>query len=128
MDTDKDGNPIGFALGNLSQPRRIDALITLTKEQYETLSKGLMANDGQDSRWIVFCRGREFYFHRSWTGQRIYQASFSNLDNQGNVLDTYSCRSFFVEGNPEIYKAPESDEAIAKDFQDLIQAIISTQL
>ena len=124
MFTDVNGGPIDFALGDLSQPRLIKTNITLTKEQYGILSKGLMAH-GEDDRWIVFCRGLEFYFHESWGGKRIYQTSFSSMDNEGNFLDTYSCNAFFVENNQDIFRASREDEAAAKRFQELIETIVS---
>ena len=120
---DKDGNPVSFQLGDMLNPRRINQSIALTNDQFAQLSKGVMAH-GQDNRWIVFCRGNEFYFHRSWTGQRIYQVSFSNLSSEGQITDAYSCRFFFVESNTEIFAVPESDDEVTRGFQELINSLI----
>lgn len=117
---DKDGNPVGFELRNLVKPRKVNAELSISKDAYDILRQGITAN-GQDDKWIVFNRGSEFYFHRSWTGHRIYQVELSNLDVNGSPTEIYKARYFFVESDPEIYKASENDEEEATNMKRLIE-------
>ena len=51
-----------------------------TKAEFEKISRGLFPLD-MDDKWFVFLENNILYFHRSWTGQCIYQAQFKVENN-----------------------------------------------
>ena len=51
-------------------------------EQFGRLKSGLVPRAMED-KWFVYYEGRQLFFHRSWTGQPVYQISLATLEDGG---------------------------------------------
>jgi hypothetical protein len=47
-----------------------------SQEQWERIKRGYQARD-MDEKWDVFVENRVAFLHRSWTGNGVFEASFS---------------------------------------------------
>ena len=47
-----------------------------SQEQWERIKRGYRARD-MDGKWDVFVENRVAFLHRSWTGNGVFEASFS---------------------------------------------------
>ena len=50
-----------------------------SQEQWERIQLGYRARD-MDEKWDVFVENRVAFLHRSWTGNRAFEASFSPVN------------------------------------------------
>jgi hypothetical protein len=69
-------------------------------EEFEKISYGHMPS-GMDDKWFIFLENRTLYFHRSWTGNCIYQVAFVPTDRG------YEATEFCVTRNPGEYKGTD---------------------
>jgi hypothetical protein len=66
--------------------------------EWERLKLGYAARD-MDEKWNVFIEGETAFVHRSWTGNGIFEASFSAADDGG-----WRISSAVVESEPSRYR------------------------
>lgn len=83
--------PMSKMRTQLASPR------TFTEEEFEKILKGLIPNSMED-KWFIFFEDNILYFHRSWTGECIYQILFSKQESAYFPQEVWVCR------NPVKYK------------------------
>ncbi|MFI6821631.1 hypothetical protein ACIBJE_11855 [Micromonospora sp. NPDC050187] len=71
---------------------------TWSDEQWERIKLGYEAWD-MDEKWMVFVEGQVAFLHRSWTGNGIFEASFSPVDGGGWCISAGT-----VESDPSRYR------------------------
>jgi len=54
------------------------------------LRQGLVPNSKED-KWFVFFRGKTLYFHRSWTGQGVYQIRLKLRKDGSGIVRWAKC-------------------------------------
>jgi hypothetical protein len=57
-----------------------------TEAEYESIRHGLVPEQMED-KWFIFLEGETLYFHRSWTGNCIYQLSLRREGEKYAVSD-----------------------------------------
>lgn len=71
---------------------------TWSDEQWKRITLGYRARD-MDEKWNVFVEDEVAFLHRSWTGNGIYEASFSPVPGDGWRISTV-----VVESDPSRYR------------------------
>jgi hypothetical protein len=68
----------------ISAPRPLSLLPTRiwSDEEWERIQLGYCSR-GMDEKWDVFAEGDVVFLHRSWTGRRIFEATFARVDEGG---------------------------------------------
>ncbi len=88
-----------------SMPGEKESLVIdrkITNKELAEVQKGLVPVQMED-KWFIFSEDNKVYFHRSWTGTCIYEATFIELD-----AVTYQFNQLVVNRNKEEYKATDS--------------------
>lgn len=75
----------------------------VTADGYERLQRGLQAKE-MEEKWNIFTEDNRVNFHRSWTGNKIFDAP---LQDRG---DRYYIGYVTYEGNQEKYKIMDLEE------------------
>jgi hypothetical protein len=89
----------------ITNPKKIDILLSFSEDQYERIKHGLIPQVMED-KWFIFFENKWLYFHRSWTGCGIYKTEIISENKKYNI------KEFFVERNKEIYANENDDEDI----------------
>jgi hypothetical protein len=55
-----------------------------TREEWRRIERGYRARD-MDEKWNVFVEDQVAFFHRSWTGKGIYEASFAQVEGGWHI-------------------------------------------
>ncbi|MER7460879.1 hypothetical protein [Micromonospora sp. NPDC126480] len=71
---------------------------TWSDEQWERIKLGYEARD-MDEKWNVFVEDQVAFLHRSWTGNGIFEASFSPVSGGGLRISAAT-----VESDPSRYR------------------------
>ena len=69
-------------------------------EQTELIKVGLPAK-GMEDKWFIYFENNELFFHRSWTGNCIFQVQFEHKEN--SLIATY------IEANRDLDQYSETD-------------------
>lgn len=78
-----------------------DLSLEFSAEQFDQLQKGLIP-EAMEDKWFIYFENDWLFFHRSWTGNCIYQAHI--LKEKGDQEDReYKIKEFFVERDKEIW-------------------------
>jgi hypothetical protein len=64
-----------------------------SETQFQKISRGLIPL-GMEDKWFIFLEDNTLYFHRSWTGECIYQITFSKEQNKYVPKEVWVCRDF----------------------------------
>jgi hypothetical protein len=83
------------------------------QEQWERIERGYRAR-GMDEKWDVFVEGQVAFLHRSWTGNGVFEASFSPADGGWRIS------AAVVESSPE-----RSREVSAEFNRVLLELVLS---
>ena len=75
----------------MKNPHRIETSICLNQEQLARITFGSIP-ESMDDHWFIFFEDNWIYFHRSWTGNLIFQCQIQHI-----VDDRYEIRDFIVE-------------------------------
>lgn len=81
--------------------------LVFTAEEFSLIQIGLIPQ-GMDEKWFIYFADDVLHFHRSWTGNEIYQLGL-NSDNP-NAIETTFC---WVTRDPEQYKGTDDAEDVA---------------
>jgi hypothetical protein len=90
----------------ITKPRKIAIDLSFTQEQFEKIKQGLLPAAMED-KWIIYYSRGTAYFHRSWTGYRIYAAKILRHERG------YAIREFCAERNINIYNNTDDNEDVA---------------
>ncbi|MEU4334816.1 hypothetical protein AB0F59_09340 [Micromonospora lupini] len=71
---------------------------TWSDEQWKRITLGYQARD-MDEKWNVFVEDEVAFLHRSWTGNGVYEASFSPVPGDG-----WRISGVAVESDPSRYR------------------------
>ena len=55
-----------------------------TREEWRRIRRGYWSRD-MDEKWNVFVEDQVAFFHRSWTGKGIYEASFAKVERGWHI-------------------------------------------
>ncbi|MCF0092083.1 hypothetical protein [Micromonospora sp. MH99] len=86
-------SPIVAPMSVATRPER-----TWSDEQWKRIALGYQARD-MDEKWNVFVEDEVAFLHRSWTGNGIYEASFSPVPGGG-----WRISALVVESDPSRYR------------------------
>jgi len=95
-----------------SKPHIIKANFHITESQYAKIRLGLLPLQMEDKWFVYFCDGR-IHLHRSWTGDKIFEAEIHKGDSY------YYISEIIVERNGEKNSNTNDDEEI-RAFKFLI--------
>ena len=76
---------------------------TFSASQFEALAKGLIPRAMED-KWIIFLEEQVLYFHRSWTGQPVYQVKIQAAGDGYAVSSALIAKDCLAAGQ-EVYQA-----------------------
>jgi hypothetical protein len=62
-----------------------------SEEEFSKLSFGLIPQAMED-KWLIFLEDNTLYFHRSWTGECIYEVKFSKEQTKYVPKEVWVCR------------------------------------
>jgi hypothetical protein len=62
-----------------------------SEDEFNQISFGLIPQAMED-KWFIFLEDNSLYFHRSWTGECIYQATFCKENDQYFLKEVWVCR------------------------------------
>jgi hypothetical protein len=62
-----------------------------TEKEFQKISLGLIPQAMED-KWFIFLEDNILYFHRSWTGECIYQITFIKQENSYLPKEVLVCR------------------------------------
>ncbi|MGS2619315.1 hypothetical protein ACVCAH_33050 [Micromonospora sp. LZ34] len=89
---------------------------TWSDEQWERITLGYEARD-MDEKWNVFVEDQVTFLHRSWTGNGIFEASFSSVGGGGWRISAAT-----VESDPSRYR--RSSERYDRVMVELVLSAI----
>jgi hypothetical protein len=74
-----------------------------SKEERDRIKAGLLPKEMED-KWFIYFENHTLFFHRSWTGNCIYQVHFAENESEFCVLsvDVNRDPEQYREGNNEI--------------------------
>lgn len=75
--------------------------------EFRTICLGLIP-DSMDDKWFIFFEEPKLYFHRSWTGQCIYEVEFAR------EKESFIASKVLANRDPEQYKISDNiyDQAL----------------
>ncbi len=76
---------------------------TFSASQFEVLTKGLIPQAMED-KWVIFFEDHVLYFHRSWTGQPVYQVEIQATHEGYSVSSALIARDCLA-ADEELYQA-----------------------
>jgi len=88
------------------KPKRIAIELSFAQNHFEKIKQGFFPRAMED-KWVIYYSRSVLYFHRSWTGYRIYTVKILRHENG------YAIREFYVERNANIYSNTDDNEDIA---------------
>ena len=71
--------------------------------EYERLAQGLIPQTMED-KWFIYLEGLELLFHRSWTGQVVYQVTLREVAD-GYGVERAVCSDEILERSEDEYQA-----------------------
>ncbi len=77
-----------------------------TQREFEQISLGLIPQRMED-KWFIYLEDDLLNFHRSWTGQSVYQVQFRQNQNEWEVFQTW------VNRDPKQYRISDDDYDVA---------------
>lgn len=92
---------------------------TFTADEADLLRRGLIPGEMED-KWFIFWESDSLFFHRSWTGQAVYQVDFRQAGNQLEVT-----RALVTAGTFHYRRGKDPDEVALLDF--LIRGLLLHQ-
>ncbi len=92
---------------------------TFSADEADLLRKGLVPGEMED-KWFIFWESDSLFFHRSWTGQGVYQVDFRRAGNQLEVT-----RAVVTAGSFHYRRGTDQDEVALLDF--LIRGLLLHQ-
>lgn len=95
-----------FKRHRITKPKKIVIDLSFTHEQFEKIKLGFMPKEMED-KWGIYYSRNKIYFHRSWTGHRIYTAKIEHHN------DKHIINKFYVERNKNRYNNIDDNEDIA---------------
>jgi len=90
----------------ITKPKRIAIDLSFTQAQFEKIKQGFLP-DAMEDKWVIYYSKGTVYFHRSWTGHRMYKAKITRHENG------YAIREFYVERNQNRYRNTDDNEDVA---------------
>ena len=84
------------------QRARLAANWRYSQDEFQRVLKGLIPEVMED-KWFIFFEAGWLYFHRSWTGNCIFQAQFRETDAGWAVTQ------FLVNRDPDQYQSDSDD-------------------
>jgi hypothetical protein len=90
----------------ITKPQKIAIDLSFTQNQFEKIKQGFLP-EAMEDKWVIYYSRGTLYFHRSWTGYRIYTAKM--LRHKSG----YAIREFYVERNADIYSNTDDKEDVA---------------
>ncbi|MEV6756897.1 hypothetical protein [Streptomyces sp. NPDC051214] len=102
----------------ISMPRPVTQLPdrVWTDEEWDRIRRGYRAQD-MDQKWNIFAEDNVLFMHRSWTGHRVYEATFAPTTGGRRIA------SAVVEADRERYRS-KSDAYDCLMLELIISAII----
>jgi len=94
------------------KPHTIKTEIRLNETNYARIKHGLLPA-GMEDKWFAYFDDGRIHFHRSWTGNKIYEAAIIKSDTG------YLISEIIVERDPDNYKCVDDIEDI-RSFHFLI--------
>ncbi|PIV26768.1 MAG: hypothetical protein COS37_04700 [Anaerolineae bacterium CG03_land_8_20_14_0_80_58_20] len=79
---------------NLPMPetkKRLSVNRCFSQEEFDKISFGLIPQQMED-KWFIFLENLQLNFHRSWTGQCVYQVVFKNDTDGWKIADAWVSR------------------------------------
>lgn len=71
--------------------------------EYERLAQGLIPQDMED-KWFIYLEDLKLLFHRSWTGQAVYQVTLREVAD-GYSVESAVCSDEILERSDNEYQA-----------------------
>ena len=90
----------------ITKSKRISIDLSFTQDQFEKIKQGFLPAAMED-KWVIYYSRGTLYFHRSWTGYRIYTAKI--LRHKSG----YAINEFCAERNADIYSNTDDNEDVA---------------
>lgn len=79
--------------------------LKFTKKEFEKIKMGHIPEEMED-KWFVYSEDGHVYFHRSWTGNRIFDCLFEEKGDEVKIT------GFYVNRNLEQYKETSKEKNI----------------
>jgi len=92
-----------------SKAQIIKVILPITESQYAKIRFGLLPLQMED-KWFVYFNDGRIHFHRSWTGDKVYEAKVEKLDSQ------YVIKEILVERDVKLYSCTDD----IKDFRSFL--------
>lgn len=70
------------------------------QDEFERISFGLIPKQMED-KWFIYLDGNQLNFHRSWTGQSIYQIQFRQDQTEWEIAEVWVNRDLGQYRNPD---------------------------
>ncbi len=78
---------------------------TYSAEEYEKISYGFLPKD-MDNKWFIYLEGDWLYFHRSWTGNCVFQLQLVLKE------DYYQAVKAIANRDPEQYRSKSDQQDV----------------
>ena len=95
-----------------SKPHSIKTDFRFGEKEYARIRLGLRPEEMED-KWFAYCDSGRIHFHRSWTGNKVYEAEISRANHE------YTISEVIVERDVEIY-SNEDDNGEIRLFRFLV--------
>lgn len=80
--------------------------LKFSKKEFDVIKKGSIPQD-MDDRWHIYSKDNHLYFHRSWTGNMIFDCSFEEKNDEVFI------RGIRVNQDPEQFRETSKDSLVA---------------